>query len=209
MLDFWGRITVVFIVHNSVSVLPGALKSLAKARRIIVIDNASTDGSAALAERLHGCVEIIHNPDNSGVSMPSNMAFEKIATELILHMNPDVQFDESCVSRLVGTMDSDPSAAVISPMIINANGDQEIDVMGPGEIEHRKISVRPEGAFCTWYVCGSVWLWRTAALKKLNGFDPNIFLYNEDVDICLRAAQAGFSLIVDTKAVIHHGGGAS
>ena len=124
-------------------------------------------------------------------------------------LQPDVQFDEACVSRLVGTMDSDPRAAVISPMIINANGDQEIDVMGPGEIEHRKISVPPEGSFCTWYVCGSVWLWRAAVLKKLNGFDPNIFLYNEDVDICLRASQAGFGLIVDTKAVIHHGGGAS
>ena len=209
MTDFWDRITVVFIVHNSESVLPGALKSLEKARRIIIIDNASTDGSAYLAKRLNERVEIIHNPNNTGVSMPSNMAFGKVSSELILHMNPDVQFDQACIERLVHSMDSDPNAAVISPMIINANGDQEIDVMGAGEIEHQKIAVPPEGPFCTWYVCGSVWLWRTAALQELNGFDSNIFLYNEDVDICIRASQAGFSLIVDTEAIIHHGGGAS
>ena len=209
MSDFWDRITVVFIVHNSVSVLAGALESLAKAKRIIVIDNASSDGSAALAKSLHDRVEIIHNPDNTGVSMPSNMAFKEVDTELILHMNPDVQFDNACVERLVASMDADPNAAVISPMIINANDDQEIDVMGSGEIEHRKIAVPPEGPFCTWYVCGSVWLWRNEAIKKLDGFDSNIFLYNEDVDICVRASQAGYSLIVDTGAVIHHGGGAS
>jgi GT2 family glycosyltransferase len=158
---------------------------------------------------LNDRIEIIDNPDNTGVSWPSNMAFEKVETELILHMNPDVRFDDACVERLVRTMDSNPNAAVISPMIINANGDQEIDVLGPGEIEHRKIAVPPEGPFCSWYVCGSVWLWRTAALRKLEGFDSNIFLYNEDVDICLRASKAGYSLIVDTEAVIHHGGGAS
>jgi GT2 family glycosyltransferase len=106
-------------------------------------------------------------------------------------------------------MDEDPAAAVISPMIINANGNQEIDLMGPGEIEHRKIEVPPEGPFCTWYVCGSLWLWRMQAIKKIHGFDPNFFLYNEDVDICLRSSQAGYSLIVEPRAVIHHGGGAS
>jgi len=209
MSDFWNRLTVVFIVHNSVSVLPDVIKSLEGAKNLIIIDNASSDGSADLAQRLRPDAEIIHNPDNTGVSMPSNMAFEKVGTEFVLHMNPDTHFDNACVKRLVDTMDEDPSAAVISPMIINANGNQEIDLMGPGEIEHRKIEVPPEGPFCTWYVCGSVWLWRMQAIKAIHGFDPNIFLYNEDVDICLRSSQAGYSLIVEPRAVIHHGGGAS
>ncbi len=209
MADFWDRLTVVFIVHNSVSVLPGVIKSLDGAKNLIIIDNASADGSADLARSLRPDAEIIHNPDNTGVSMPSNMAFEKVKTEFVLHMNPDTRFDDACVRRLVETMDEDPGAAVISPMIINANGDQEIDLMGPGEIEHRKIAVPPDGPFCTWYVCGSVWLWRMKAIREVHGFDPNIFLYNEDVDICLRSSQAGYSLIVEPRAVIHHGGGAS
>ena len=62
MTDFWDRITVVFIVHNSASVLPGALKSLEKARRIIIIDNASTDGSACLAKRLNDRVRGYSQP---------------------------------------------------------------------------------------------------------------------------------------------------
>jgi len=207
--NFWDRLTVVFIVHNSISVIPDVIKSLDGAKNLIIIDNASTDGSADMVRRLRPDATIIHNPDNTGVSMPSNMAFEKADTEFVLHMNPDIQFDDTCVKRLVDSMDDDPRAAVISPMIINANGNQEIDLMGPGEIEHRKISMPPEGPFCTWYVCGSLWLWRMQAINTIHGFDANIFLYNEDVDICLRSSQAGYSLIVEPRAVIHHGGGAS
>jgi len=209
MKDFWDRLTVVFIVHNSVSVLPGALEGLKNAKHIIVTDNLSTDGSADLVRKLRPDAEIIDNQENTGVSMPSNRAFQKVETEFVLHMNPDIRFDDACIERLVATMDEDPNAAVISPMIINQNGDQEIDLMGPDEIEHRKIEVPPEGPFCTWYVCGSLWLWRMKAINEIDGFDPNIFLYNEDVDICLRSSQAGYSLIVEPRAVIHHSGGAS
>jgi len=207
--DAWDRLTVVFIVHNSASVVKTALKGLQRAHKIIVIDNASSDGSLEILRQSHKYVEIIHNPDNTGVSWPSNMAFEKVETEFVLHMNPDTRFDGACIEHLVETMDADPNTAVVSPMTINANGDQEIDVMGPGEIHHRKIAVPPEGPFCSWYVVGSVWLWRMAAFHDIGGFDSNIFLYNEDVDICLRAARAGYSLIVDTEAIIHHGGGVS
>ena len=209
MTDFWDRLTAVFIVHNSASVLPGVMESLRGAKNIIIIDNISTDGSAELARNLRPGVEIIRNDENTGVSMPSNMAFAMVQTEFVLHMNPDTRFDDSCVERLVKTLDENPRAAVVSPLIINANGDQEIDLMGPEEIEHRKIEVPPDGPFCTWYVCGSLWLWRMEAIRKVNGFDPNFFLYNEDVDICIRSAQAGYSLIVEPRAIIHHSGGAS
>jgi len=209
MSDLWDRLTVIFIVHNSVSVLPGVMESLKRAKNVIIIDNLSTDGSVDLARTLNPNAEIIHNGKNTGVSLPSNMAFEKVETEFVLHMNPDIRFDNACIERLIDTMDENQNAAVISPMIINQNDDQEIDLMGPGEIEHRKIAVPPEGPFCTWYVCGSLWLWRMKAIKDINGFDPNFFLYNEDVDICLRASKAGYSLIVEPRAVIHHSGGAS
>ena len=209
MTGFWDRLTAVFVVHNSVSVLPGGMESLRSAKNILIIDNISTDGSAEMVRNLRPGVEIIRNNENTGVSMPSNMAFEKVQTEFVLHMIPDTRFDDSCVERLIKTLDENSQAAVVSPLIINANGDQEIDLMGPDEIEHRKIEVPPDGPFCTWYVCGSVWLWRMEAIRKVNGFDPNFFLYNEDVDICVRSTQAGYSLIVEPRAVIHHSGGAS
>ncbi len=77
MTDFWDRLTAVFIVHNSASVLPGVMESLRGAKNIIIIDNISTDGSAELARNLRPGVEIIRNDENTGVSMPSNMAFAK------------------------------------------------------------------------------------------------------------------------------------
>jgi len=209
MLDIWDKISVVFVVHNSISVIPDSLKSLENAKHLVVTDNASTDGSADLIKSLHPNATIIHNSHNSGVSLPCNMAFKKVETEFTLYMNPDITFDNACIEQLVHTLEKDANCAVVSPMIYNSNGDQEIDVLGPGEINHRKIEVEPSGPFCSWFVCGSLWLWRTEALRKIDYLDANIFLYNEDVDVCIRATQAGYSLIVDTEARIDHKGGAS
>lgn len=209
MSDIWDRITVVFVVYNSASVIPDAMRSLKSAKHIVVTDNASTDNSAELIEQLHPNARVIRSDANSGVSLPCNKAFEKVETEFTLYMNPDIHFDDACVESLVRTLEADPNAAVVSPMIINANGEQEMDVLGPGEINHHKLGLEPSGPFCSWFVCGTLWLWRTERLREIGYLDANIFLYNEDVDVCLRAANAGYSLIVDTEARIHHKGGAS
>jgi len=133
----------------------------------------------------------------------------------------DVRFDEAGIVKVycevhefmravvVVTADANPNAAGVAPVLINGRGNMELDVMHKWERHHHKISCEPDGPFCTWFLTGAVVLWRLPALRDIGGFDEDIFLYNEDTDLCMRATQKGYSLIVEPEAKGDHFGGRS
>jgi GT2 family glycosyltransferase len=205
----WDRITVVLVTRNSATALPLSLGSLAGAQRIIMVDAMSTDNTIEVARKSHHAVEIISLTDDRGLGAATNKGLALVETEYVLNINPDTQLMPGCIERLVALADSNPQTGGVAPQLTNANGDPEIDVMGPGEIRHSHIAVPPDGPFCTWFITGAVVLWRVAALRTVNGFDEDFFLYNEDTDLCLRTTRAGYSLILDPGARADHFGGRS
>lgn len=207
--DPWARISVVFVVHNSASVIADTLDNLKDATDVIIVDNQSTDGTAELAERLHPGVRVFRRDDNLGLTIASNQGFRQATRDYVLHLNPDTRFDTACIARMVETMDENPNCAVVGPLLYNNREREELDIMGPHELRHSKIPVDPSGPFCTWFITGAVCLWRRAAINAMDGFDEKIFLYYEDSDLCLRCAKAGWSLIIEPRAEGHHYGGQS
>lgn len=207
--SIWDRITVVLVTRNSASALPLSLGSLAGARRVILVDAMSTDDTVAVARRSHPAVEVISLSEDRGLGAATNKGLALVETEYVLNINPDTQLMTGCIERLVALADSNPRAAGVAPELTNANGNPEIDVMGPGEIRHSHIAVPPDGPFCTWFITGAVVLWRMEALRTIKGFDEDFFLYNEDADLCLRSTRAGYSLILDPDAHADHFGGRS
>jgi N-acetylglucosaminyl-diphospho-decaprenol L-rhamnosyltransferase len=205
----WDRITVVLVTHNSAAILPTSLGSLTKARRIIVVDALSTDDTVAVARAGHPAVEVIRLTEDRGLGAATNVGIARADGDYVLNINPDTRLPEGCVERLAATATANANAAGVAPLLINARGAIELDVMGPSEIRHRKITALPAGPFCTWFLTGAVVLWRLAALRAIGGFDENIFLYNEDADLSLRAVRAGYGLILDPGATAEHFGGAS
>jgi GT2 family glycosyltransferase len=207
--DPWNRVTVVMVTRNSAGALPVSLGSLAPARRVVLIDALSTDRTVEVAKATHPKVEVVALAEDHGLAAAINAGLDRVETEFALNINPDTRFFPGCVERLTAMADANPRAAGVAPLLTNARGNPEVDVMGPGEIRHRKIAVQPDGPFCTWFLTGAAVLWRVEALRAVGGFDPGIFLYNEDADISLRTTRAGFSLIVDPGARAEHFGGAS
>lgn len=205
----FDRVTAVITVHNSARVLPDCLGSLRHIPRIVIVDNASSDDSAEVARRCHPGVEVVRNPDNSGLPVATNLGLARVATDYVLLMNPDAGVSADCLDILQRNLDENPSVAAAAPLIYNNRGNPEIDVMGPLERHHHKIAVQPEGPFGTWFVTLAMALWRRSVLKELGGLDENIFLYQEDADICLRATRAGYGFILDPRATCDHFGGAS
>lgn len=205
----WDRVTVVLVTRNSAGVLPVSLGSLAPARRVILVDALSTDRTVVVAKSVHPHVEVVALAEDRGLAAAINAGLDRVETEFALNINPDTRFPAGCVECLAATADANPRAAGVAPLLINARGNPEVDVMGPGEIHHHKVAAQPDGPFCTWFLTGAAVLWRAQALRTIGGFDPGIFLYNEDADISLRATRAGFSLIVDPAAQAEHFGGAS
>lgn len=209
MTDFWDRITVVLVTRNSETVVPVSLGSLAEARRIILIDALSTDNTIEAARAAHPGVEVIGLTEDRGWGAATNMGFAAARTEYVLNINPDTRLSAGTVEQMVRTADANPNAAIVAPLLTNARGHMDLAAMGPGERNHHEIKTVPGGPFCTWFVTGAVVLWRLSAFKDVGGFDENIFLYNEDTDICVRATRKGYCLIVDPAAEGDHFGGQS
>jgi GT2 family glycosyltransferase len=207
--DPWDRITVVLVTRNSEAALPTSLGSLPKAKRIILFDALSTDGTVDAAKAAHPNVEVVSLGRDRGLGAATNMGFALAKTEYVLNINPDTRLLEGCAEQLVRTANANPNAAIVAPLLTNDRGRMDLHAMGPRELHHHEIKVVPEGPFCTWFVTGAVVLWRLSAFKDVGGFDENIFLYNEDADICVRATQKGYCLIIDPTAEGDHFGGQS
>ncbi len=205
----WDRVTVVLVTRNSEAVLPASLGSLTRAGRIIMIDAMSTDRTLEVARACYPGIEIIGLTEDRGWGEATNRGFALVETDYVLNINPDTKMPEGLVEQLVRTADANPNAAIVAPVLTNARGDMDLDVMGPWERHHHEISTPPDGPFCTWFVTGAVVIWRMKAFRHVGGFDEDIFLYNEDTDICVRATQKGYALIVDPKAQGDHFGGHS
>jgi GT2 family glycosyltransferase len=205
----WDRITVVLVTRNSEAILPTSLGSLTGAGRIILIDAMSTDRTLEVARAYHPGIDIISLTEDRGLGAASNMGFQRVETEYVLNINPDTRLPEGCIERLAAAADANPNAAGIAPVLTNANGDMDLAVMGPWERHHHAISAAPDGPFCTWFLTGAVVLWRLSSFRDIGGFDENIFLYNEDTDLCMRATQKGYPLIVEPAARGDHFGGRS
>ncbi|NQV85314.1 MAG: glycosyltransferase family 2 protein [Rhodospirillales bacterium] len=207
--DPWDRITVVLVTRNSEAILPSSLGSLTGARRIILIDAMSTDDTLKVARACHPAVEVLSLTEDRGLGAATNKGFALVDTEYVLNINPDTRMPEGCVEQLARTADANLNAAGIAPVLTNANGDVDLSVMGPGERHHQAIAMPPDGPFCTWFLTGAVVLWRVSAFRDIGGFDEDIFLYNEDTDLSVRAMQKGYPLIVDPAAQGDHFGGYS
>ena len=207
--NFWDRITVVLVARNSEKILPTSLRSVARARRVILIDALSTDETIAVAQSNHNSINVIKLVEDRGLGEGTNRGFSIAKTEYVLNINPDTKFSDNCIKQLVLTADANPNAAGIAPILTNSNDKIDLSVMGPWEKRHHAISIPPEGPFCTWFLTGAIVLWRLSIFQKIGGFDEDIFLYNEDTDLSIRAMQKGYPLIIDPAAKGHHFGGHS
>jgi len=212
--DAWARTTTIIVSHHSRAVIGPCLDSVAASARIIVIDNESTDDTLDIVRRRAPGAEIIQNAVGVGYGNAASQGLARVQTEYALLMNPDAQFVDDALARLVGQADATPDAGLLSPLLIGDDGDFDRAWNGPlfqrdQMPSNRGNEPRPEGPFCTWVVSGAVNLVRMSALNTVGFFDDAIFLYHEDDDICLRLMAGGYKVLVVADALAHHIGGGS
>ena len=210
----WSRVTAITVTYNSAAVVPECLETISPARRVIVVDNASADDTVSTVTAALPSAEIIQNSENLGFGRGNNLALERTETEFALLINPDARMRPGSLEALVQTADRHPDAAILGPALFNPDGSQRLyyDVPFIRRREYpnnRHMQPAPEGPFCTWALSGSVMLLRMSALREFGFFDPNIFLYFEDGDLCLRAVAGGYTLIQEPRATAEHAEGKS
>ncbi len=204
-----SRVTAIVVTYNSAQVVEKCLRSLRGLARILVVDNASHDNTLAVVRSSAPEAEIIESRKNLGYGRGNNLGFERTRTEFALVINPDAEMEQGAIETLVDAADQYAEAAILSPMLLTAEGKQrrKFDVSFARRKHLPKDRSRepfPEGPICTWFVSGAILLFRMSALKETGVFDPVFFLYYEERDLCDRAVAAGFSVVLVPAARATH-----
>ena len=205
----WESVTVVIVTYNSARVIRDCLKSVTAAKKVIVVDNASTDSTCDEVLRVLPSAQLIRNTVNTGFGAAVNQGMAAVETEYGFNCSPDARLCDGAMQALLSAARDNPGAAMVAPYLRRPDGRPELYVMGPGEIRHTEMAAKPAGDFCTWFVMGGFFLCPMLAWRRVGGFDERIFLYVEDVDLSIRAVQAGFSLVIVPDAEVIHAGGQS
>ena len=199
-------ISILIVTYNSESIIEKCLKQLHWARDVIVIDNASTDSTVAIARQFAPHVRVVVNNTNLGFGRANNMAAELAVFDHLLFMNADIIITPDQLLRLLESLTAS-SAAMVGPLLINEDGQPELRVCTVGGTSshlYHQIKDVPDGPACMVFLTGAVWLWQRQAWRQLGGFDPQIKIYWEDFDICLRAWRNHMPLVLVPDVRVTH-----
>jgi hypothetical protein len=232
-------LTVICVTYQSrghvVDCLVSAVRSADAAgvsTELIVVDNASTDGSADAAHAAFPGATIVRNAENRGFGAANNQAFAVAEGEAWLLLNPDARLDEGALASLLVTLAADPRLAALGPSISGAGvGGAESAGMLPGIRSlaghflfiNRLLPADRGGPWRGWmvrpirkarvraveWVSGAVMLLRPEAIRQVGGFDESFFLYGEDTDLCARLTDRGWRIGLIPAARATHAIGAS
>ncbi|MGV6872448.1 glycosyltransferase family 2 protein [Pseudochelatococcus sp. B33] len=204
-------VEAVVVSFESAGVLPACLAALTReGAAVIVVDNASTDGSAELAENRGA--RVIRNARNEGYGRANNVGMRAARRPLVLICNPDAELEEGALAELLRAAEAYPDAALLAPRIVERDGRfffQFRSLLSPYLPNPSGVRRFPEGDCCAPFLSGAVLLARRDALLSIGGFDDNIFLFFEDDDLCRRVIDAGHSLVHVHAAVARHQRGGS
>jgi N-acetylglucosaminyl-diphospho-decaprenol L-rhamnosyltransferase len=206
-----GSVTAIVVTFDSAHALPECLGALqADGVPALVVDNASTDETVAIAEGQGATV--IRNARNEGYGRANNIGARAVDSEFVLIVNPDCIVERGAVAALVDAARRYPDAALFAPQIVEPSGRvfyQPRSLLATSLTNPGGKLVLPEGEACAPFFSGACFLIRRDVFLKLGGFDQNIFLFYEDDDLCRRIADSGAALIYVPQALVRHGRGRS
>jgi len=197
------RVSVVVCTYNAERTLAPCLESLAKLNypdyEVIVVNDGSTDGSLAIAER-YGYCRIISQP-NKGLSVARNVGAEAATGEIVAYTDSDCVADPDWLSYLIAKMEAADLSACGGP---NFPPPEESLVpaavaVSPGGPTH--VLLADDIAE---HIAGCNMAFRREALLRLGGFDPIYRAAGDDVDICWRFQDAGYTIGFSPAAVVWH-----
>jgi len=203
-MSFWDEITILSVSYNTKEIIGSSLKPFLQAEEIIVVDNASADQSVDYIRAEFPQVTLIENKRNLGYGGGFNTGLAYVKTPYLFAISPDTEISVEALEALYHALKSYDGAALVSPALEVPRQGVEMWVMGANELSHRLCDVQCDGPFCSWFSSAAITLYRTEAIKEIGGFDENIFLYQEDLDLALRITKAGYSMINMPNILAHH-----
>ena len=228
------ELAVVVVNHNAGDFLPLCISTIHAAAGdldldVVLVDNASTDGSTELVARAHPSLRVFENRVNRGFAAAANQGVRATTAPFVLLLNPDAEITGGSLASLVKVAADRPRAAVVGPLVRNSDGSLQASARKvPGLLEslgHAFLGpFVPNNRFSRAYtmaewdrsserevewVSGCAMLVRREAFDAVGGFDEGYFMYVEDVDICTRLRKVGWSVLFCPELEVVHETGVS
>ena len=217
-------LTVVVLSWNGLSLTRDTLRSLEACQvpgswrlRVLVVDNASGDGSPQMVRDEFPGVELLALPENRRFAGGNNESLRRAldaGADAVMLLNNDVVADPKMIAKLLAALDEQPDAGAAAPLIYFAPPSDRIWYGGGrcrpwlAHSSHRGLRERDRGQYRsiedTGYLTGCCLLARAEAWRKVGLLDERYFIYAEDADWSLRARAAGFRLLFVPTARLWH-----
>lgn len=215
------RVSVVIVTWNHCSLLPKCLDALSSQTypyiEVMIVDNASQDGSAEWVAKFAPSTRLIRSETNLGFSKAFNLGARASEGDFILSLNPDVCVSPNFIAHMVTAAQADLRIGIVAPKLLHAENMKYLDSTGLFINRQRRPYDRgqmklDDGQFDEsaeiFGACGAAALYRRSMLEDLaydeEYFDEDFFAYYEDVDLAWRAKLRGWRCIYTAKAVGEH-----
>jgi GT2 family glycosyltransferase len=228
-------VSALIVSYNVKSLLLKSLEALYAHADVpveaVVVDNASTDGSAAAVTTEFPQAIVIAQPRNLGFGRAANVGLERCQGRFVLLLNPDVTVNPQAVGRMADFLMSRQDAAAVGPRLMFPDGRLDPDARRafpvPSSWFYRTVGLSrlfPKSRVFGRHNMGHVpdtdvhemdagtsacLMLRMTALDRVGFFDPRYFMYGEDIDLCYRLKLGGWKVFyLPTATAIHHKGAA-
>jgi GT2 family glycosyltransferase len=221
-------LSIVIVSYNVRAHLENCLRSLAAAppsmaHDVIVVDNASQDGSADAVRQHWPGVKVVALPTNQGFAAGNNVGIRATRGDLVLLLNNDTIVRAGSIDRLVARLEAHAEAAVAGPRLVDGSGVAELS-FGPmisptGELRQKTLmALHNRGVrlasrwveratkrehFVDWVSGACLLVWRSAA-EQVGLLDERYFLYTEDVDFCAAIRATGRRILFTPASEVVH-----
>lgn len=223
-------LTISIVTYNSKELLNRCLKSIYKYTKgitfeVIVVDNASVDGTHAMVKKEFSQVKLIANKTNNYYARGNNQSLRLAKGKYFLILNSDTYFSDNSLKKMVRFMEDKTNSGAVEGLEIYENGKivptaslfstplidfYELSLIGK-RIKNKKLirqyrisSKNRSKTFPIDVGCDAFLLVKTEILKEINGYDEKFLLYYTENDICLRIKQLGYDIVHYGEAKVYH-----
>ena len=226
------RVSACIVLYHSGNQTLETIRSLQEATEkidLFVVDNSPQDGTALAIQAQCPGITLLSQEKNIGFGQANNQVLGFLKSTYHLILNPDITFEPDLITRMVAFMDAHKDIAILTPRVMNTDGTEQflpkyrptIHYLMGGFLQNRGRLLKKWGIFDRWrreftmqdeeitqpievgFATGCFMLIRTQFFRKLQGFDPKFFLYQEDSDLTLRAQQLG-KVVYHPDMVVTH-----
>lgn len=228
------QLSIIVISWNTLDLLRNCLTSLRLIENVefetIVVDNASTDGSAAMVSSEFPSVHLIRNDQNLGFGRANNVGMSAARGDFLLLLNSDAYLHDGSLQRLISILRARPSVGVVGPRLRYPDGHLQHSAQRFSSL--RRLALEELGAYKLlsptrradlllngyWdhaqerevdWIVGACMMVRRQVFEDTGGFDPRIFLYGEEQEWCYRIRARGWRVLFCPDAEVVHVGHAA